>query len=173
MLITKTNNSLYQACRKVLGTDYDHVSVVINKNEVIHISPPIISKIEIGRIVSKSREPLVFRVDFSGREAGRDTYLGIIHNFIGDKYNECAIPAIFRNEFAARFEAVVMRAFDVDKAIKHNKNVFSLQTMKYSRICSEAVLYALCRGHETLSSSIDEFVQSHTKYERLGFVLPN
>lgn len=32
IIFTKTNNSLYQACRKLLKTKYDHVSVVINKN---------------------------------------------------------------------------------------------------------------------------------------------
>jgi hypothetical protein len=33
IIFTKTNNSWYQLSRKFLNTSYDHVSVVINKNE--------------------------------------------------------------------------------------------------------------------------------------------
>ena len=33
VILTKTNNSIYQAGRKFLHTDYDHISVKINENE--------------------------------------------------------------------------------------------------------------------------------------------
>ncbi len=32
IVFTRTNNSWYEVCRRFLNTEYDHVSVVINKN---------------------------------------------------------------------------------------------------------------------------------------------
>lgn len=72
IIFTKTNNSWYQLSRRLLNTEYDHVSVVISKTEgtlndnlVIHISPPIISKLELNRIMQKSRQPIVYRLSLN------------------------------------------------------------------------------------------------------------
>jgi len=41
--------------RKYMGINYDHVAVVLNSNEVIHISPPIISKINVDYFINSNR----------------------------------------------------------------------------------------------------------------------
>ena len=83
VLFTRTNSSLYQAGRRILGIKYDHVSVVINQREVIHISPPVISKIDIRCMVHQEREPLIYRMALDKK----DELLDILNNYLGERYN--------------------------------------------------------------------------------------
>lgn len=83
VLFTRTNSSLYQVGRRILGIKYDHVSVVINQREVIHISPPIISKIDIRCMLHQEREPLIYRMALDKK----DELLDILNNYLGERYN--------------------------------------------------------------------------------------
>lgn len=68
VILSRTNSLLYEAIRRFMGIKYDHVAVILNNKEgifkiiiVIHISPPIISKIDMEYIMNPSREPLIIR----------------------------------------------------------------------------------------------------------------
>jgi len=66
----------------------------------LHISPPIISKLELKRVMQKSREPTVYRFDHD--EKSKETLLSLLISCLGDKYNESAIPSMFKNKLMER-----------------------------------------------------------------------
>jgi len=71
-----------------------------------------------------------------------DRFMTIIHNFLGEKYNISALPRIALNELSSKMQ-------------KPNKITFSLNNLKYSRICSDAVLYSLCKSSSKISESAE------------------
>lgn len=44
--------------------------------------------------------------------------------------------------------------------------------MKYSKICTEAILYALGKAEPDLVESLEGFVHEKTGYHKLGYILP-
>jgi len=67
--------------------------------------------------------------------------MSVLHNFLGEKYNVKAIPGVLINELKHKLE--------------HKEHFpFSLANLKYSRVCSDAVLYSLCRGSTAMREGI-------------------
>ncbi len=79
--------------------------------------------------MNPSREPLIIRPKLEDKEK----FLTVIHNFLGEKYNLSSLPKFAMNE--------VKRRFNISTS-----NEYSFANLKYSRICSDAILYSLCRG---------------------------
>ena len=50
--------------RKIINITYDHVSVLLNKDEALHISPPKIRIISSRHFLMKKMEPLIIRPIF-------------------------------------------------------------------------------------------------------------
>lgn len=90
--------------------------------------------------MQRSREPLVLRLALDDKS--REVLLNILLNYLGEKYNERAIPAMFKNELMSR----------ILSQTEHHE--FTVQSMKYSKICTEAILYALCKAVPALSEKI-------------------
>ena len=64
IIFTATPNLLHQVARKFVGVTYDHVSVVINDTQGIHISPPQISRISLSYLTVPSHSPMVLRLNW-------------------------------------------------------------------------------------------------------------
>lgn len=96
---------------------------------VIHISPPIIGKLDLEYIVDPKREPMIIRPKLEDMQR----FMVIINNYLGEKYNSYAVGQIGLRELKCKLK-------------NEEKIRFSQGNLKYSRICSDSVLYALIKA---------------------------
>ena len=111
---------------------------------VIHISPPTISKLPIEILVQKDREPLIFRPKLERKEE----FLTILTSFLGEKYNIEAISSLFWNKIKQAASYL------------QERHEFSIQTLKYSRICTEAILYTLCKADDQINEYTSSYIST-------------
>lgn len=70
-----------------------------------------------------------------------EKFMLVINNYLGEKYNLSAIGQISIRELKAKLK-------------NSEKKKFSVSNLKYSRICSDSVLYALTRASPSIEESI-------------------
>lgn len=96
----------------------------------------MISKIDMEYIMNEKREPWIIRPNVEDKEK----LLNILQGFIGEKYNLAAIPKYAFNEF--------LRKINITK-----NQPYSMSNLKYSKICSDAILYSLCRSSQKITQT--------------------
>lgn len=85
--------------------------------------------------------------------------VNILQGFIGDRYSLKAIPKYAFNEF--------LRKLNITK-----NQEYSLSNLKYSKICSDAVLYALCRSSQKMATATEQ-LSKKGMFQQLGFFTPD
>lgn len=68
LVLTKTTNGVYGVARKLMGSEYDHVSVFLDKKSVLHISPPKVRIIPSNIFLMSRMSPLIVRPNISDAE---------------------------------------------------------------------------------------------------------
>ena len=115
----------------------------------------MISKIDMEYIMNEKREPWIIRP----RVEDREKLVNILQGFVGDKYSLTAIPKYAFNEF--------LRKINITK-----NQEYSLSNLKYSKICSDAVLYALCRSSQKIATATEQLSKKGS-FKQLGFFIPD
>lgn len=61
IVLTKTSSNFYGVVRKLMDSEYDHVSVFLDSASVLHISPPRVRIIPSNIFLMRKMEPLIIR----------------------------------------------------------------------------------------------------------------
>jgi len=61
MIFVKTSNALYSTLRKIFDNEYDHIVVVVNEHQSLHISWPHAKLVPTYMFSHTRRAPLVVR----------------------------------------------------------------------------------------------------------------
>ncbi len=88
-----------------------------------------------------------------------DQFLVVLHNYLGERYNLKAVTEMFWNQLK-------------EKLNQSQDYQFSLHSLKHSNICTDAILYALCRAHPQLEATVHHQLPA-TKFGKLGYFLPD
>lgn len=98
---------------------------------------------------------MVFRPKLERKEE----FLTILTSFLGEKYNTEAISSLFWNK--------------IKQTASHlqERHEFSIQALKYSRICTEAILYTLCKADDQIHQFTSHYISTDEAYQNLGHIL--
>ena len=100
IIFTTTPNLIHHLSRKLVSVNYDHVSVVINDTQGIHISPPQISRMSLRYLVLPSHAPLVVRLNWSEEDINH--FVTLLHSFIGESYDYLAILNLMKEKLKTK-----------------------------------------------------------------------
>lgn len=88
-ILIQTPGTVYNSIRKTLDVCYDHMSVLLDKDTVFHISPPTIRKISSNVFLMKKRNPIIIRPNLTSSQ--RDEFIKSLENSLGYKYDYSAL----------------------------------------------------------------------------------
>ncbi|KAJ0407744.1 hypothetical protein P43SY_009081 [Pythium insidiosum] len=85
LIFITTQGFLYSVARFLANNEYDHVVVVLNASEVLHVGPPSSRVIQLERLLLPHRQPVVLRPSMSDDERAR--FVRCARQLIGTKYD--------------------------------------------------------------------------------------
>jgi hypothetical protein len=84
-MLSSTNANIYSGLRTLLGVRFDHISVFLDSESILHISWPKIRVINSLQLIVGIREYKLVRPNFSEQE--RETFLNILRSNVDAKYD--------------------------------------------------------------------------------------
>ena len=132
LVLVKTPGFVYKLGRFLMGTPYDHISVVTCDRYTANVVWPKNTYSPIDRLLTPTREPLAIRPCWRS-EAEIETFLVWMNSLMGKRYNYPWVWAHFlrmlmRNHLGVSYQ---MRKLDVSQDLS---------------VCTEAVLHGLVTG---------------------------
>lgn len=85
IILTRTPGAFYEFCRRRAGQAYDHLAIVMNANEFLHVGPPRIRLLPVPLLLNEARNPLVVRPDLN--ELQRTQLLLELSSMVGAPYD--------------------------------------------------------------------------------------
>jgi len=85
LIFTRTPGLLYSSLRSLASSKYDHLALVLNKKEVLHIGPSKVRVLSIYVLVEPARKPLVLRPNLT--DSQREKFLQNSRELLGQKYD--------------------------------------------------------------------------------------
>lgn len=171
-ILIQTPGTLYSNIRKVLDVSYDHIAVLLDKDTVLHISPPNIRKISSNVFLMKKRNPLIIRANMTALQ--RDTFLHSLENTIGEKYDYQVLFNLLGKKIYHEFSKNLTKnkdPFQLFELLKENKP-FLKNNKEPFRICTDLFFYKLKEIYPEFSEII-KTSQNNLNYSYLGSFSPD
>lgn len=93
IVLTKTSSNVYGVVRKLMDSEFDHVSVFLDASSVLHISPPRIRVIPSNIFLMRKMEPLIIRPSLTDTE--RDEFVKRLKSFENQSYDYKGLIQVF------------------------------------------------------------------------------
>jgi hypothetical protein len=129
LLLVKTPGVIYKLGRFLMGTPYDHISVVVCEKNTANVVWPQNTYCSIDRLLTPSRQPVAIRPKWK-TEAEKAQFLAWMHSLMGQRYNYLWVWAHFLRMLMRKHFGIAypMRKLDVRQELS---------------VCTEAVLHGL------------------------------
>ncbi|TMW57143.1 hypothetical protein Poli38472_003068 [Pythium oligandrum] len=146
LIFITTKGFIYSMSRFLTNNEYDHMVIVLNDRQVLHVGPPSVRLIQLERLLLPQRQPVVLRPDMTEEE--RQRFIRCAYQLDGSKYD-------------------VVRLYQLMLRISLKKNLRStplgrlpLDVRNHAWVCTDAamVLLAGCsdRFRQTLTRAKEE-----------------
>lgn len=97
-------------------------------------------------VVLPSQNPLVLRLNWSEEMVNK--FVVLIHSFIGDKYDWMSLMNIFKDKIISTLSS-------------SNSFVFCLNDLKHHKICTNIVVYCLCRTSQEIDNELKSNIKAY------------
>ena len=171
LILIQTPGTVYKSIRKVLDSCYDHMAVLLDKDTVLHISPPIIRKISSNIFLMKKRNPIIIRPNLTTKQ--REEFVKNVENTLGYKYDYGMLFTLLGkklyHEISKNFSSNQDPLVIFQKELASFDQKFKSQP---SHICTDLIFTKL----KEISPEINELIrnnQGHLSYAYLGGYSPD
>ncbi|KRX08946.1 hypothetical protein PPERSA_08149 [Pseudocohnilembus persalinus] len=146
IIITKTPTTVYNIVRKLTKSEYDHVSIVLDKQNVIHIAPPQIRLINSQIFLTQKHKPIIIRANLSENQINDFLQNLMSQQNLNYDYNECLklLGLKFLNNFVV---------------LEKIPNITAQSSIIYKKkICSDLVFYCLAMVSQEFKNCLQNYV---------------
>lgn len=95
IILTRTPGTFYGCFRKMAGQTYDHLAIVMDSQQFLHVGPPRIRLLPVPLLLSDARSPLIVRPDLSPQQ--RKHLLAELSGMVGAPYD---VARVYKFTFA-------------------------------------------------------------------------
>ena len=170
-ILIQTPGAIYKSIRKVLDASYDHMAVLLDKDTVLHISPPAIRKISSNVFLMKKRNPIIIRANLTNTQ--REAFVKSLENTLGYGYDYGVLFSLLGkklyHEFTKNFNKDPFQIFQKDFIMKNSWS--ASRTVPYT-ICTD-IFFSKMRE---ISPEFNEMIttnQENLNYSYLGSFSPD
>jgi len=127
LVLTQTPGPIHATIRKVAHWRYDHLALIIDDENMLHIAPPHIRLLSSNVLLMKKRNPLVLRVNISKEE--RERIRTQLLKDVGERYD-------YSTALGLSVRVAALKMFEFGK--KEKKEILD-ESKRY--ICSDLIAY--------------------------------
>lgn len=163
LLIVRTPGQFYRLFRLFTGHKFDHLAIVMNNNEFLHVGPPDIRLLPIELLLQPNRKTIVLRPKLKQNELNQ--LLLTLNNLIGQKYDSIKVYSFIAKLAIQKFITGKNKQFLIKHpAIKdslilsntlNNKNNYNNSNDIHSFICTDAILSRLMGVSEEFRCTVE------------------
>ena len=155
LILVRTPGSVYALFRRVSGHVYDHLAVVMEGGQVLHVGPPTIRLLPVALLLQPSRHPVVYRPQLSA--AQRAELIASLQALIGSQYDAVKVFR-FIAQLASR-QSTQQRRSRAALPPADLASLSSITSPSSSLICTDAILNRLLAVSPAFRQLLQRFAQ--------------
>ena len=166
LILIQTPGTVYKSIRKVMDTCYDHMAVLLDKDTVLHISPPVIRKISSNVFLMKKRNPIIIRPNLTANQ--REEFVKNVENTLGYKYDYGTLFSLMGKKLYHQISKNFNSNHDPLKIFQRDFAFIdkNLKSSPPSHICTDLLFTKL----KEISPEINEHIKNNHNYLNYSYL---
>jgi hypothetical protein len=159
LIIVRTPGYFYTVFRGLAGHSFDHLAIVLNNHEFLHVGPPLIRLLPIELLLQPNRNPIVLRPKLTPEEL--QDLLGKLQPLVGKSYDNVKVYSFVAKLAVQKFITGKNERLK-QKLAQYNSQNSSDSLDVHSFICTDAILNRLLsvsgefrRSARSISAELD------------------
>ncbi|KAL4472285.1 hypothetical protein ABPG72_011646 [Tetrahymena utriculariae] len=145
IVLTKTSSNVYGIVRKMMDSEYDHVSVFLDQQNVLHISPPKVRIIPSNIFLMRRMGPFIIRPNLDTQE--RNYFIDRLKTFENQSYDYKGLIRIFGLK-------TIQHLFNMSSSSSYLLyNLDKAKTMK-RKICTDLIIFTLAQSSKKFMEAL-------------------
>ena len=149
-----------------MDTCYDHMAVLLDKDTVLHISPPVIRKISSNVFLMKKRNPIIIRPNLT--DSQREEFVKNVENTLGYKYDYGTLFSLMGKKLYHQISKNFNSNHDPLKIFQRDFAFIdkNLKSSPPSHICTDLLFTKL----KEISPEINEHIKNNHNYLNYSYL---
>lgn len=170
-ILIQTPGNVYSSIRKTMDICYDHMAVLLDKDTVFHISPPVIRKISSNVFLMKKRNPLIIRPNLTAMQ--KEEFIKSLEPCLGSKYDYSALFSLIGKKIYHEFSKRVDLNDDPFKIFQKTLSLYqSKEKNEAPNICTD-LLFSKLKKISPEFSELIKMNENSLNYSYLGSFSPD